>query len=351
MKNTEYNAIHTFTQTITWKIFQKIRLGEWVGLILAFTILIVFALYQSEIVYPVDLVNYLNAARHTFQGYYYLPTWLPLFGLLARLPLSAAWFIWGTLNVLGFWFAWRVFGGSTWAWFTATLFFVLFYGQITGILAAGVAVFWVALRRDHWLLAGIGACMALTKYQWGFPLLIVLGWLAQRPKRTYFLTTCVTFVIIGVCLGLYPEWLTTFATRYNLYPPNDQASISLWRYVGPASLILWGLPFLLRLDTVKRLNLLFLAIPLVTPYFQPHDLLVWFAFPLGIWPLLSNLTFVLLSYWGLDGLRWLALLPLLLYIYHLVSPSSSTFQSFFNPAGLATARMRVNRDRTFDVEA
>ncbi len=345
------SAIHIHTQMISQRLSRKIRLTEWLGVTLAFAILAVFVVNQSEAVYPVDLKNHLDTVRHTFQGYYYLPVWLPMFELLARLPLNVAWLIWGALNILGFWFAWRVFGGGVWAWFTATLFYVIFYGQITGILAAGVAVFWMALLHDRWLLAGIGACIALTKYQWGLPLLIILAFLARRSKRTYFLTTCVTFAIIGIFLSLYPEWLSTLGTRYSLQPPNDQASISLWRYVGPVSLILWGIPFLLPLNDDKRLNLLFLSLPLVTPYFQPHDLLVWFAFPLGIWPILSNLTFVILPHWGLSGLRWLALFPLMLYIYHLVSPSDSTSLSFFNPVGLATASTLVNRDRTFEIQA
>ncbi|MDT8898541.1 glycosyltransferase family 87 protein [Thermanaerothrix sp. 4228-RoL] len=344
------NAIHIHAQMISQRLSQKIRLTEWLGVILAFAILAVFVLHQSEAVYPVDLKNYLDAERHTLQRYYYLPIWLPMFELLARLPLNVAWLIWGVLNILGFWFAWRVFGGGVWAWFTATLFFVIFYGQITGILAAGVAVFWMALLHDRWLLAGIGACIALTKYQWGLPLLIILAFLARRSKRTYFLTTCVTFAIIGIFLSLYPEWLSTLGTRYSLQPPNDQASISLWRYVGPVSLILWGIPFLLPLNDVKRLNLLFLSIPLVTPYFQPHDLLVWFAFPLGIWPTLSNLTFVILPHWGLSGLRWLALIPLMLYIYHLVHPSGSMSLLLLNPASSVTARAFVDPGYTLDVQ-
>ena len=62
---------------------------------------------------PFDLVNYLNAGRGDF-GYYYYAFWLvPLFTLLAKLPVMVVYGLWGVLNVLSILFAARVFGGRS----------------------------------------------------------------------------------------------------------------------------------------------------------------------------------------------------------------------------------------------
>ncbi|MEW6179716.1 MAG: hypothetical protein AB1522_07305 [Chloroflexota bacterium] len=314
MKPGELNPFHQLDfQTIKKRLGRKVERVEWLILLLVFSFLGLLCLFQNDSIYPVDLVNYLNAPHRNFEQFFYLPVWVPLLALLEKLPLRYAWLIWGTLNILGFWFAWRTFGGPIWSWLTASLFFVIFYGQISGVLAGGLAAYWIALSLNNWFLIGVSACIVSSKYIWGVPLVLIFSYLAGNSKRIYLRSLVVFSCIVFSFILIYPEWAVGFIQRFYASPPNDQASISLWRYIGPISLLLWAVPFLLPIKKVERLALVFFATPLVVPYFQPHDLLVWFAFPLGIIPLFSNATFVLLSNFGLSGLRFLAIIPFSLY--------------------------------------
>ena len=77
--------------------------------------------------------------------------------------------------MFGIWFAVRVFGGkSPLALLSYQMLFVCFYGQIAGVIVAGLALLWWSLERKRWLLAGIGAALALIKWQMGLPLCAAL---------------------------------------------------------------------------------------------------------------------------------------------------------------------------------
>jgi len=305
---------HLGLSAIKNRIKRKISFIEWFTLLIFLSLTFMLTLYQNSYIYPVDLANYINSIGNNYEQFFYFPYWLPLFYVLEKIPLRIAWLFWSVLNIVCFWFAWRSFGGKIWSWYTATLFFVIFYGQISGILAAGLAAYWIALLLGNWILIGLTALIVITKYTWGVPLVIIFGYLAGITKRKFLLACCIIGVILLISFLIYPKWISDYINRYFTSPPNDQASISLWQYFGPLSLLLWCLPFFIKVEKSKKVALLFFATPLVVPYFQPHDLLVWFSFPLGIFPIFANITFIILPVFGLSGLRILSILPIFFYI-------------------------------------
>jgi hypothetical protein len=95
-------------------------------------------------------------------------------------------------------------------------------------------------------------------------------------------------------------------------PPNDEGSISAWRWLGAWALVLWLPPIFFKLIRIKRFYLLLSANALALPYFQQTDLLMLFVMPLGWWATLGNIGY-LLPVFGWQALQVLVVIPMLLY--------------------------------------
>src|ERR1041385_4594210 len=92
---------------------QRITRGELFSLALAFGAAGAFLWLSPLISYTFfDFKIYLNTAHGIFTGYYYGYWLLPIFALLARLPLGWSYLLWCTLNIVGVFFAARRFGGG-----------------------------------------------------------------------------------------------------------------------------------------------------------------------------------------------------------------------------------------------
>ena len=115
---------------------------------------------------PADLQVYL--AGRASPMFYYAYWSLPLFNVLNRLPLPTAFAAWSVLNLLCAWFAVRVFGGKPILVLGSyQMLNILYYGQISGVLAGGLALLWWGILHRKWGAAGFGLLLALTKYPGG----------------------------------------------------------------------------------------------------------------------------------------------------------------------------------------
>src|SRR5687767_2162636 len=105
----------TFThnaQQMNGNLRQRLTLGEMFALALTFGAVGLFAWLSPTIPHvSFDLRNYLNTAHGDFSYYYYGYWLLPVFAALAKLPPSLSYVLWCAANILGVFFAARVFSG------------------------------------------------------------------------------------------------------------------------------------------------------------------------------------------------------------------------------------------------
>ncbi len=305
---------------INERLRQRPSLLEFFGI--AFNIsLILLMIAQSSIRPGIDFEVYLTATEGGFirLNYFYAYWLLPVFKLLSLLEFNLALTLWTTANVLGIWFAGRVFGGrSGLALLTYQMFYVVFYGQIIGVIVAGLALLWWGLCSRRWHIAGLGLILACTKYQAGFPLGLALWLLADITWRERIRVLIVPTVITVISLILYPLWPLGIIASYNQRAVINHANITLWRYIGPLSLILWLPVLIVPMTRAKRIILVAATASLALPYFQNADLLALFVLPIGWVAILGNVGFLFLSFEWV-ALQILFIIPLIIYLDILIS--------------------------------
>ena len=297
---------------------------EFFALALALCAAGLFAWMQPNLPFAgVDLKIYLEASRGTFQYqglYYYYGYWiLPIFAVLSKFPFFLAYFLWSSINIIGIFFAERVFGGKALvAVASYQLFYNLIYGNISGLIVGGLALCWYGLVNKKWALAGLGIALASAKYQIGLTgslLLILTAPILWKDRLRVFIIPAVIWIL---SLFVYPGWpLEVFHTIQN-HPPDALGSISLWRWLGPWSLLFFFPPLLLNRESPQRFIAFVAAIGLGLPYFQQVDLLFLLVMPIGWIGLLGNLGY-LMGFYRWTALQFLFLLPLAVYIWALIS--------------------------------
>jgi hypothetical protein len=279
-----------------------------------------------------DFKIYLNTAHGIFTGYYYGYWLLPIFALLARLPLGWSYLIWCTLNILGVFFAARVFGGKApLALVSYQMFYSLIYGGISGVVVGALALCWCGLLNRKWGIAGLGIALASAKFQIGMTGSLLLLLTADISWKDRVRTLLVPFLVGIVSLFLYPGWPFELLHNSLNLPPNANGSVSLWRWIGPWALLLWLPPFLLRLPSQRRFIALAATIALTLPYFQQSDLLFLLVMPIGWVGLLGNLGYFMNRY-GWLALQSLAALPLAVYSIALLPACLNLINRFFTRA-------------------
>lgn len=311
-------------EQIRSRLFARLSRPEFFSLALTVCIAVGFIYLQQTGTFSsgttnYDLYNYLATAKGNFSEYYYGYWLAPVFLLMAKLPATVIMILWDILNILGIFFAVRVFGGKAiFALPTYQVLYILFHGQITGIIIGGLALFWLGLVTRRFHLAGVGLLIAATKFQLGAcftGLLWLYSSIPLRNKWKVFLIPAAGFLI---SLILYPGWILQLYQTIRTNPPYDPASISLWRYIGAMALLLLLPPLLVPLPREKRLLALLAALPLSVPYFQQADLSGLFVLPLGWLPILGNIGF-LAFFCGEKALQALAVIPLGIYFTIFVS--------------------------------
>jgi hypothetical protein len=285
-------------------------LGLCVGMVGIFIWLQVLETYRS-----IDYANYINTVSGNFQYYFYAAWAVPFYHLFAWLPYYIGYALWNIVNIAGVFFAARVFGGkSTLALLSYQFLYSLFYGQITGIILGSIALFWWATAHKKWDLAGLGLILGATKFQVGMLLGGLLWLFAKISWRERFRILIVPVCVVVLSLFLYPGWVSQLYQRILLSPPNDFGSISLWRWLGPAMLVLLIPPCVLPLSKEKRIIGLIAAASLCLPYYQQADLVSLFIFPVGWLSILGYLgAFYSAFEWA--ALQSLLIIPIVAYLF------------------------------------
>ncbi|MEK6222703.1 MAG: DUF2029 domain-containing protein [Chloroflexota bacterium] len=264
---------------------------------------------------PFDFNIYIKTLDGVFTGYYY-PYWVIAFFLPFKLlPPLMSFFMWGLLNIIGIWYACRVFGGNS--FFTLVSFQMLYalgHGQIIGIMILGLAFFWVMFIKGKWDLAGIGLLLASAKVQSGFIIALLLWLMAELPFKYKLRSLLIPLIVTVLSLIIYPNWLIEIIAETQPSSIIEGGNISLWRWIGPWSLILFLPLFFIPLSKTELLIVLFSAIILTEPYFNMPDLLTIFIFPIHwIFIFIGNIGYA----WNGENWLWiqsLGIIPLGVYL-------------------------------------
>jgi Glycosyltransferase family 87 len=309
-------------QIMYWRLRQRLTPGELFALAFALGMVGIFTWLPPGAPFAFDFRIYLGTAQGNFsyyyygqQYYYYYGYWLvPIFIGLAKLPLNLSYVLWCAINILAVFFAARVLGGNVpMAVLSYQMLYSLYYGQIDGIIVGGLALVWWGLVNQKWNIAGLGIALASAKYQLGFTGSLFLMLLADVSWKDRLRVLVVPILVVLASLILFPYWPLQVLNTLRTNPPNDEGSISLWRWLGPSVLLLWIPPLLLNLTRERRLLALVAVTGLTLPYFQQADLLFLLALPIGWIGLLGNLGYLLMVK-GWVVLQALALMPLVVYV-------------------------------------
>jgi hypothetical protein len=215
-------------------------------------------------------------------------------------------------------FAVRVFGGKALiAVASYQMFYNLIYGNITGLIIGGLALCWWGLVNRKWHIAGLGIALASAKFQTGLTGSLILLLTAEISWKDRLRVMMVPVLVWVTSLIVYPGWPIQLLDNMINHPPNNLASISLWRWIGPWALLLWLPPFFLRLEPQRRFIAFVAVMGLALPYFQQTDMLFLLVMPIGWIGLLSNLGYFMTLY-GWTALQLLAIFPLIVYILALM---------------------------------
>lgn len=305
-------------QQIKDRLHQRLMLGELFALAMAFGMVGIFIWQRPNLSFAYfDFKIYLETAHGNFsyQGfYYYYGYWiLPIFKVLSKLPLDLAYFVWSSANILGVFFAVRVFNGKALiAVISYQMFYNLIYGNITGLIVGGLALCWWGLINRKWYVAGLGIALASAKFQTGITGSMILLLAAEIPRKDKLRVMIVPVLVWMASLISYPGWPLELLNNIINHPPNNLASISLWRWLGSWALLLWLPPFFLPLEPQRRFIALVAVMGLALPYFQQTDMLFLLVMPIGWIGLLGNLGYFMASY-GWTALQLLAIFPLTVY--------------------------------------
>lgn len=305
---------------IKHRLQRRMSLGEVfaIGLCLAVAGIAIW-LNQSGLTGLYDFESHMDINHGDYWNYFY-PKWIdPLYNLLSFLPFYAAYGALVILNILGAFFAARVFKSpAALILISYQSLYNIFYGNITGLVIGGIGLLWFGLASRKWWLAGIGLLLAGAKYQSGLLIAGLILLYANLPWKEKARTMIVPLLVTVATLTVDPQWPFDLIARIMNTPPNADGSLSLWRWLGPAALIFLIPPLVLRIPREERLLLALAAIPLAAPYFQQTDLLGVMVLPTGWLVALSgniSFTFPLL---GHLGLQIAFIVPLGLYLYALI---------------------------------
>jgi len=307
----DFKIIDPDPKAMDERLRAPLGLWELFGITFCMTLVGIFIwLINIKAGYPVDFLVFMSKgiSPEIFYGYWILP----VFSLLKLLPFQIAYSIWCLVNILCLVYTVRVFGGKAMLVLISYQFFTsLYYGNISGILAGGLALCWWGLSHRAWNVAGLGLLIAMTKYQVGL-LGLILIWYAAISWREFFRLMLVPLFIGLLSVIIYPYWPITMLHKLSGFSFMN-LGITLWIYIGAWCLIFWIPALLLPLKKPARFLALFCLISFATPYFQHIDLLTLFAFPMGWLPLLGNIGY-LFPFIDKNAVRLIAIIPILLYL-------------------------------------
>jgi len=309
-----------YPDNIAERVFAKPSRTEFGWLIAALTVIIVLGIMRANgIATAVDYGVFLETADGDYSGFFYAPWILPVFKVLSLLPIGISYVIWNILNVSMNWIGFRIFRGNMpIAFLTYQFAFCLFYGQIVGLLVGAVALFWWAIVSERYVAAGLLLSVAVIKPQLGLPLVITLMLITDMTWHNRIKVGLISMIPAVISLLIYPTFISDVYTAAMNQVPNDLGSISLWRYIGAWSLILWIPTVLLPLSDGRRLVAVLTTTALATPYFQQTDLLMLYTLPIGWVGIFGNVAYSM-GRIGWFALRLPIIVPLIVYPWVMIS--------------------------------
>lgn len=303
-------------EQIKKSLISRISPWELFSLLLLISLIMIFSSHHQQGLYqPWDFKqSYLPAGGGDYSNFFYAYWIMPVFWLLDKIPFPIAYTIWAVINILATFFASRVFGGKSWlAILSYQMIYIVFYGQITGLLLGGLALAWWGMASKKLHLAGLGFLITAIKLQFGLPLGLVLWLFADLTWKERISILFIPLLGVGITFLIYPGWIENIILAIQNGKVDRTGDISLWRYIGPWSLIFFLLPLGFRFKPEKRMLLLISAATFALPYLQHTVLLILYVFPFGWLSLLGNLGFLFPIFeWII--IRWLFLVPLSIYM-------------------------------------
>jgi hypothetical protein len=242
---------------------------------------LVATLFTSMSNSGVDWGTYVGAVNGDYVvgdglAWYYPYWWLWPLEALTSLGDTAGYVTLGIANLLGIFFAARVFGGHpALALIAYHTLMVSFTGTITGLLAAAVAGLWWALQRRRMVIAGLLATFSLAKLGWGIPLVVAMVLVSPATWRERSRAVVSAGVIGLASLAVYGWWPADVIERADTVPPAGNGS--LWHFVGPVVLVLWIPVLVTRMDPRTRITAAMATAVLATPYVQQYDFALLFT--------------------------------------------------------------------------
>ena len=277
------------------------------------------------------------AAGHGDLTYFFYPNWfIPFYAGLAALPFPVAYCTINLINLVGIWFACRVFNGNgAIALSSYQTLHVMYYGQTTGILLGGLALMYWAMERKRYWLAGAALVIALIKYQTGIPLILAL-WLTDiSPFREKLRIAVIPIAVMVVSLLVYGLWPIDLIHRLQNAPPVAVNNVVLWQWIGPLVLVLWLPVIFLPLSRNRRIIAVAATTALAIPYLLHNDLLLLFMLPVGGLGLLGNFGYLKgFPQFDWNALRALVFIPLLLYVWVFIDHFKSRANVSISPASV-----------------
>lgn len=277
--------------------------------VLTFTLMMPLLNYYHAEIYPIDYRVYVDTASEN--GVFYYPQWI-LFMLypLTLFPFWLGFVVWNSVNIGCIYVACKLWGGNaTIALLSYPMLFMLFYGQITGVLVLCLVLY------DRWITdkpyaAGIVAAIALAKPQLAVPLLLYSALRLQVTWHNRFVSVLPTLALFALSLVVYGDWVT--AWLHHLPDAATEGSITMWYLTGYWSLLLW-MPLGFIAPEYRRAFVI-CATALSLPYFQLTGLLLLLAaLPLSLLSALAFTGYAMLV-WGWFGASLMLLLPLTVYM-------------------------------------
>jgi hypothetical protein len=297
------------------RVFKRVSLLEIFSLLLLFSLILVFSYHHSKGFYlPWDFdKSYLLAGSGDYSNFFYGYWFLPIFWLLEKIPHSLSFIIWASANVFCTFISSRLFGGKSWAALMSyQMIYVVFYGQITGIILGSLALAWWGLANKKYHLAGFGFLISATKPQLGI-LSVILWYFSDLHWKEKFKVLIIPALGLLVTTITYPQWISNIFSSINSGNVDLTGNISLWQYIGPWSLLFLVPPLVLKLPKESKILLLIVGSLISVPYMQQTALLAVYVFPFGWISMLGNLGFFfpILSY---EVIRFLVIVPLIIYL-------------------------------------
>jgi hypothetical protein len=291
--------------------------GEFAGIILALCMMIGLAYIDrnADGLAP-DFRAMLATYHDDLRGYYY-PNWfLPYFALLAQMPFAVAYCLSNLINLLGIWYACRVFNGNgAAALLSYQTLYIIFYAQPVGILIGGLALMYHAMLHQRYWLAGVGLTLALIKYQTAAPLALAIWLTDANPLSKRLRVAAAPALALISSLMASPLWpFELFRRLFFEFPPIGNGSVVLWQWFGPIVLLLWLPTIFVPISRGRRLVAVAATTALAVPYMQQSDLLILFMLPTGLLGLLGNYGY-LMTIHGWGALRALAFIPIIAYVW------------------------------------